>query len=396
MRYLLLSVLVFLVGILTVPNAFAQDRGDFYLTYEPTTMYPTFEDWLKDYEIFETHIENLNYIFQLPHDVEIIIADSSYDPGCEYPNAYYGDRKILICYELIADTEYRFEQYYEREYGYDWTTQEQLLDLDDSVGNVIENTLYHELGHAFIDAYKIKISGLEENVADQFAAYYTLEFPYEDDPENYIGKDAMHATAWDYWLISEQYPDLPPSAFADTHSLGQQRFFNFACWTYGAYPNDSQWMLNQGWVTEDRAEYWCEDEYQQIVQFWNCQPVFQEGVISVLVLSSCPSLSGGFEWIWVLIILGVIIGVVIAVIKSRKKTSIALLVQQPKITCRNCNHLNRSTSKVCAKCGNSVYHIYSRIKTPVKGKDKLKITCPNCNHLNRSTSKVCAKCGTPV
>ena len=85
MRYLFLSVLVLLVGILTVPNAFAQDRGDFYLTYEPTAMYPTFEDWLKDYEIFETHIENLNYIFQLPHDVEIIIADSSYDPGCEYP-----------------------------------------------------------------------------------------------------------------------------------------------------------------------------------------------------------------------------------------------------------------------------------------------------------------------
>ena len=62
----------------------------------------------------------------------------------------------MICYELIADTEYRFEQYYEREHGYDWTTQEQLLDLDDSVENVIENTLYHELGHAFIDAYKIK------------------------------------------------------------------------------------------------------------------------------------------------------------------------------------------------------------------------------------------------
>jgi len=28
--------------------------------------------------------------------------------------------------------------------------------------------------------------------------------------------------------------------------------------------------------------------------------------------------------------------------------------------------------------------------------DKLKITCPNCNHLNRSTSKVCAKCGSTV
>ena len=78
--------------------------------------------------------------------------------------------------------------------------------------------------------------------------------------------------------------------------------------------------------------------------------------------------------------------------EDKPKTKIDKL----KITCPNCNHLNRSTSKVCAKCGNSVYHIYSRIKTPVKGKDKLKITCPNCNYVNRTTSKFCVKCGSPV
>ena len=38
-----------------------------------------------------------------------------------------------------------------------------------------------------------------------------------------------------------------------------------------------------------------------------------------------------------------------------------------------------------------------RIEDKPKAKiDKLKITCPNCNHLNRSTSKVCAKCGSTV
>ena len=201
-------------------------------------------------------------------------------------------------------------------------------------------------------------------------------------------------SAWDYHLISVYYPDLTPSHFADTHSLNEQRFYNLACWAYGADPNDSQWMLDQAWVSEDRV-VWCEGEYEDIVQFWNCQPIFQEGVIPAW---TCPVSSGGFDpsGIIFLVIVSVIIGVVIAIIKSRKKTPIAPLIQQPKITCRNCNHLNRSTSKVCAKCGNSVYHIYSRIKTPVKGKGKLKITCRNCNHLNRSTSKVCAKCGTSI
>ena len=386
MQFLLFSVLVLLVGILTVPNAFA-DGGDFYLTYIPTSDYPTYETWLQDRDIFETHIVDLNNFFKLPHDVEIIIADKSYFPDCEYPNAFYGGSMIVICYELIDDTKYRFGQYYERQ-------NMGTSGLNDSVENVIENTLYHELGHALIDIYELPITGLEEDVADQFAAYFALQFPYRDDPENEIGRNVVIESAWDYHLLSVYYPDLTPSHFADTHSLNEQRFYNLACWTYGADPNDSQWMLDKGWIAEHRVDR-CEGEYEDIVQFWNCQPVFQEGVIDGFVLSSCPSSSGGFEWIMILIPVIIIVVVVVA-IRSRKKTSIAPLAQRPKITCRNCNHLNRSTSKVCAKCGNSVYHIYSRIKTPVKGKDRLKITCRNCNHLNRSTSKVCAKCGIPI
>jgi len=56
-------------------------------------------------------------------------------------------------------------------------------------------------------------------------------------------------------------------------------------------------------------------------------------------------------------------------------------IDKLKITCRNCNHLNRSTSKVCAKCGSTI---------------KAKITCPNCNYVNRTTSKFCVKCGSTV
>ena len=56
-------------------------------------------------------------------------------------------------------------------------------------------------------------------------------------------------------------------------------------------------------------------------------------------------------------------------------------IDKLKITCPNCNHLNRSTSKVCAKCGSTV---------------KAKITCHNCNYVNRTTSKFCVKCGNSI
>jgi len=29
-------------------------------------------------------------------------------------------------------------------------------------------------------------------------------------------------------------------------------------------------------------------------------------------------------------------------------------INKPKVTCPNCNHVNRTTSKFCVKCGNSI------------------------------------------
>jgi plastocyanin len=242
----------------------------------------SYESWLYDIQYFEYQIIDLNNIFKLPYDVDIFLME------CGESNAsYYDDPhdnynpEIVICYELISETNYRFTQYYEREYGYNWSTDEQIDDLDYSVLNVIENVFYHELGHAFLDVYDITYSGTQENVADQFSSYFSLEFLYDDDPENTIGLDVMQDAAWDYWLISEKYTDLPLTAFADTHSLDKQRFYNLACWTYGSYPNESQWMLNNGWILENR-ESWCEEEYNQLVKFWDekFENNFQDGVMT--------------------------------------------------------------------------------------------------------------------
>jgi len=280
---------IFLVGIVMVPSAFAiQDRGDFNLIYIQTSSEwaEPYESWLYDMQYFENLIIDLNNIYKLPYDVDIFLQE------CDESNAWYYDDphdnynpEIVMCYELMYDTDYRFTQYYEREYGYDWSTDEQFNDLDYSVLNVIDNVFYHELGHAFLDIYDITYSGTQENVADQFAAYYSLEFPYLDDPENTVGQDVMTDAAWDYWLISEEHPDLPLTAFADTHALDKQRFFNLACWTYGAYPNESQWMIGLDWVEEERAEYWCEDEYDQLVKFWDekLENNFQDGVMTAPV-----------------------------------------------------------------------------------------------------------------
>ena len=96
-----------------VPSAFAvdpnpsyQDKGDFYLTYEPTYYYQEFEDWLKLEQYFESQIPFLNETFKLPYDVEILIGE------CGESNAFYFQGQIIICYELIRETDNRFADFF--------------------------------------------------------------------------------------------------------------------------------------------------------------------------------------------------------------------------------------------------------------------------------------------
>ena len=42
------------------------------------------------------------------------------------------------------------------------------------------------------------------------------------------------------------------------------------------------------------------------------------------------------------------------IVKPKKIENKPKVKGKPKVTCRNCNHLNRSTSKFCVKCGNSI------------------------------------------
>ena len=243
------------------PNPSYQDKGDFYLIYEPTE-YFEYEEWLKAEQYFEVEIQSLNETFKLPYDVEIVIADSSYDPDCEYPNAFYYpvEKEIVICYEFIYATNWKFGEYYERVYEGDWTTEQN----DYSTINVIDHTFYHEMGHALIDIYELPITGPEESVADQFGAYMVLGFLEQE-----IAQDIMMDTAIDFWLAAEKNPDLTESAFADTHGLNQQRFYDLACWAYGSDPDYNQYMWSTtDWIPENRLQ-WCEWEYETTMYAWN-------------------------------------------------------------------------------------------------------------------------------
>ena len=252
-----------------------EDRGDFYITYkpnpnslytgEPGIPYDTAIAWLKNQELLETEVEFLNEYFRLPYDVEVVAQE------CDEINAFYDweKKQLVICYELVDDvfaTYYYFygevEDFDERawaDYGY----------------NLIDYVFWHEVGHAFIDIYELPITGLEENVADQFAALM-LSYTYDPKTGSYaMGQDMLYDVGTWYYnedlYWSEIYTEetgieyIPP--YWDTHNLDIQRFYNITCYTYGSDPEYNQSLIDSEELPEERAIN-CEWEYSMIEYSW--------------------------------------------------------------------------------------------------------------------------------
>jgi hypothetical protein len=249
------------------------DNGDFYLTYRPNpnSLYTgdqTAEAFLRNYGLLDAEIEFLNSNFRLPHDVEIIAQE------CNEINAFYDPttKQISICYELVDDIQEKYILFFYDVWGL--TDDDFDMDVYDSYTlNVIDFIFWHEMGHAFIDIYQLPITGLEENVADQFAALMLLYYYDESTGDYSMGQTMVDDVGtWfnnSEYFVSEIYPTLTGEeilpAFWDVHALDMQRFYNVSCYAYGFDPSSDSvaYLVEEGWLPQERAAN-CEWEYQQI------------------------------------------------------------------------------------------------------------------------------------
>tara|TARA_B100000676_G_scaffold269279_1_gene285085 strand:+ start:120 stop:1169 length:1050 start_codon:yes stop_codon:yes gene_type:complete len=249
------------------------DNGDFYVTYEPNpnSLY-TGEDtaiaWLKNTKLLEYEIEFLNENFRLEYDVEIIATE------CNEANAFYDSysKQIILCYELVDDIQEKYTLFHydvleltDDDWNYD--------DYNSYAFDVVDFIFWHEMGHAFIDIYKLPVTGLEENVADQFASLMLL-YTYDETTGSYsLGQSMVdNVGTWFYnsdYYVTEIYPletgeEIIPEYWG-FHALDMQRFYNVSCYAYGSNPHSPTvaYLVADGWLPEERAAN-CEWEYQQI------------------------------------------------------------------------------------------------------------------------------------
>ena len=57
-------------------------------------------------------------------------------------------------------------------------------------------------------------------------------------------------------------------AFWDEHSLNAQRYYNIACWVFGANPDRHDYIVKDGHLPEARAER-CPNEFAQMQKSWS-------------------------------------------------------------------------------------------------------------------------------
>ena len=231
----------------TAGVARAQDKGDFKVApREPEADMTAGErkDYEEELKSLRETADALNKSFALPHDIFI-----GFD-NCEEANAFYDpERKtVTVCYELAEDLYEAFKK--------DYKTDAQ---VEDAVTNATTFVFFHELGHALVDAYDLPITGREEDAVDQLSVLLLADGTEEGER---MVLDAAVS------FSKQAGGELDELAFADEHSLDQQRYYNIVCLLYGQDEEKFASLVRDGTLPGSRAER-CSDEFARVDKAWD-------------------------------------------------------------------------------------------------------------------------------
>lgn len=212
-------------------------------------------DFTRAIKLFDRldEIHALDGALMLPHPLKLTTAE------CQQVNAFYSPdtHEIVMCYEMVELLVKTAAQLA----GASHMTSE-------SQGRFIVANLrfmmLHEMGHALIDLLDIPSTGREEDAADQLAGTVMLLYRAPEETADQVAANLDMAAVFFQANGSRQ---LDRSAFADEHSLGDQRYYNLLCMVYGSDPAKYLRLVTSGGLPVERAER-CPAESHKITHAW--------------------------------------------------------------------------------------------------------------------------------
>jgi Putative metallopeptidase len=230
-------------------SARRQDGGEIKVVYQETKD-PLSASLIQAYErygYFEKISALITAEIVLPRDITVVLAD------CGQANAFYssGHHAIVICNELTKES-YQLL----RADGY----SEEAALRTAILSSVY--TFYHEAGHLVVNELDLPAVGREEDVVDQFSAFFLLVNDSSVDKAN-SGEIILAAAK-----VFSLQPELPtPERTKDDHPLSQQRFANLVCMLYGAAPSGYQELVTKLDYSESQLAG-CQAESPKIFAAW--------------------------------------------------------------------------------------------------------------------------------
>jgi hypothetical protein len=121
--------------------------------------------------------------------------------------------------------------------------------------------LGHELGHALIHQLNLPLTGMEEDSADGFATFFTVN-------DKDTGPNAALGAAVLFDAMGSKRPNLTLEDFSSDHPVILQRVYNFLCCVVGSDPQHLQNpLVTDGYIPDERALL-CRKEWTQLNYGW--------------------------------------------------------------------------------------------------------------------------------
>lgn len=193
----------------------------------------------------------LNQTIKIPYDIKIVTQTTGQGP-------YYinKDKTIYLDYQLMALVPKLYDKFHpkgsaENRHHY--------------INNVNRFFLYHELGHALIDAYHLPVLGQEEDGADALSAVLSLTYL----PKGF----QVLVDSADFFLAFDKVAGTEAYAYWDEHSLNKQRYYHLLCFAYGKDPKNVEQKIKYYYGSglnefiKARADY-CHDEFNTTYTAW--------------------------------------------------------------------------------------------------------------------------------
>ncbi|MDG0834739.1 DUF4344 domain-containing metallopeptidase [Roseateles saccharophilus] len=135
--------------------------------------------------------------------------------------------------------------------------------MSQTINGALWGIFFHELGHAIIGVNRVPITGREEDVADQFALYFSTHFIESQ------GTPVVQPTIWLFTQMAKGHDiasadqDTLKRLMSNEHSLDQQRVYNLACWALGANASRGYASAQYVGLPQDRASR-CSSEFDTL------------------------------------------------------------------------------------------------------------------------------------